>query len=175
MAKLKDGRLRRLFGKDLKFFDLDLATIAWLPGKENSRYLGKILAEYVKVVGKSPSDALCDLLCEEGLAVLLVFHRGDDELVHPFLAHDCYMMGTDGLYFPDGVVHPRMYGSSGRLLGPCVRDHKLFSLEEAVLHVGVTSQPWCVTEITSKKGAIHFSWLLQKWGKSRLSTFSLPK
>ena len=132
MAKLKDTRLRRLFGEDLKRFDLDLATIAWLPGKENSRHLGKSLTEYVKDVGKPPSDALCDLLCEEGLAVLLVFNRGDDKLVHPFLAHDCYMMGTDGLYFPDGMVHPRMYGSSGRLLGPCVRDHKLFSLEEAV-------------------------------------------
>ena len=64
--------------------------------------------------------------------MLLVFHHGDDSLVSPFLAHDLYMMGSDGIYFPDGQVHPRVYGSAPRLLGPCVRDHKLFSLEEAV-------------------------------------------
>ena len=32
----------------------------------------------------------------------------------------------------DSVVHPRVYGSVGRILGPFVRDLKLFSLETAV-------------------------------------------
>ena len=132
MSKLNDVGLRRLFKKKLEFVDLDQLTIAWLPSKENSQYLGKNLDEYIKDVGKSPEDALCDLLLEESLAVLLVLSPGNDELLYPFLAHDCYMMGTDGLYFPDGEVHPRMYGSSGRLLGTCVRDQKLFGLEQAV-------------------------------------------
>ena len=64
--------------------------------------------------------------------MLLVFGVGADELVHPFLAHSHYMMGSDGIFHPDGAVHPRQFGSAARLLGPCVRDHQLFSLEEAV-------------------------------------------
>ena len=132
LPRLREPQIRARFAQGLAVYKLDQTFIAWLPGKENSRYLGKSLAEYVAAVGKPAEDALCDLLIEENLAVLLVFHYGDDQLVFPFLAHEKYMMGTDGIYFPDGAVHPRMYGSVGRLLGSCVRDHHLFSLEDAV-------------------------------------------
>ncbi|MSR81418.1 MAG: D-aminoacylase [Candidatus Latescibacteria bacterium] len=132
LPRLREPQIRARFAQGLAAYKLDQTFIAWLPGKENSRYLGKSLAEYVGAVGKPAADALCDLLIEEHLAVLLVFHYGDDQLVFPFLAHEKYMMGTDGIYFPDGAVHPRMYGSAGRLLGSCVRDHHLFTLEDAV-------------------------------------------
>ena len=132
MQKLTDPALRRKFSADLKFTRLERAHIAWLPGTENAHYIGKSLTEYINEVGKAPEDALSDLLIEERLAVLLVFHHGDDSLIAPFLAHDLYMMGSDGVYFPDGQVHPRVYGSAPRLLGPCVRDQNLFTLEQAV-------------------------------------------
>ncbi|MBP88726.1 MAG: N-acyl-D-amino-acid deacylase [Planctomycetaceae bacterium] len=112
--------------------DLDHIRIAWVAGKENAVHQGKTLAEFVEASGKEAADALLELLLEERLAVLCVMDEGDDELVNPFLQHDLYMMGTDGIYFPDGQVHPRMFGSVGRVLGPCVRDKKLFTLEEAV-------------------------------------------
>ena len=71
-------------------------------------------------------------MISEGMAVLLVFDLGEDDRVAPFLAHPCYMMGSDGIYFPDGTVHPRHYGSAARLLGRYAREKRLFSLEEAV-------------------------------------------
>ena len=132
IPKLKDPVIRARFAQALKETPLDATHIAWLPGKENSHYQGKLLSEYVAAVGLPPADALCNLLIEENLAVLLVFHQGDDDLVAPFLAHDCYMMGSDGIFHEDGAVHPRQYGSAARLLGPCVRDKQWFSLEEAV-------------------------------------------
>ncbi|MFH1571046.1 MAG: D-aminoacylase [Gemmatimonadota bacterium] len=132
LGKLKDPAVRRNFARELATSRLANIHIAWLPGRENARHLGQTLAEYVEEVGGEPADALCNLLIEESLAVLLVFHHGDDALVRPFLSHDCFMMGSDGIYFPDSVVHPRLYGSVPRILGPCVRDHHLFSLEEAV-------------------------------------------
>jgi N-acyl-D-amino-acid deacylase len=66
------------------------------------------------------------------MAVLLVFHREETGLEAAFLEHPCYMMGTDGIYFNDGVIHPRQYGSAARLLGYYSRRKRLFSLEDAV-------------------------------------------
>ena len=132
IPRLTDPALRRQFAADLDPTRFPHTHIAWLPSAENACHIGSSVAEYVEAVGKPPEDALCDLLIEEGLAVLLVFHHGDDSLVSPFLAHDLHMIGSDGIYFPDGQVHPRVYGSAPRLLGSCVRDQKLFSLEEAV-------------------------------------------
>ena len=133
LPKLCDPAMRAQVDIGLEIYasNLDAIRIAWLPGKENSVYLGMTLAEYVDEVGKSPVDALCDLLIEENLAVLLVFFQGDDRFVEPFLAHKCDMMGTDGVFHEDSVIHPRQYGSAARLLGPCVRKG-LFSLEDAV-------------------------------------------
>ncbi|MBX3051319.1 MAG: D-aminoacylase [Caldilineaceae bacterium] len=134
LGKLRDPALRARCARGMENDGVDFSGIhiAWVMSKENSIHQGKTLAEYIAAVKLSPVDALCNLLVEENLAVLLVFHQGADERVHPFLQHKCYMMGTDGIYQPDSVIHPRQYGSATRLLGSCVRDHNLFSLEEAV-------------------------------------------
>ncbi|HRW10977.1 MAG TPA: D-aminoacylase [Caldilineaceae bacterium] len=132
LPKLRDRQIRERFAQSLAFTPLDETFIAWLPSKENSHHQGKTLGQYVRDSGKAAADALCDLLIEENLTVLLVFHQGDDRLIDPFLQHRCYMMGSDGIYHEDGAVHPRQYGSGVRLIGRCVRDWKLFSLEDAV-------------------------------------------
>jgi N-acyl-D-amino-acid deacylase len=134
LAKLAIPPVRAQFARGLEAhrLPLDKIRIAWLAGKENSIHQGKLLSDYVVQMGLPAEQALCNLLIEERLAVLLVFNEGDDALVRPFLQHDLHMLGSDGIYHPDGIVHPRVYGSAGRLLGPCVRELKLFSLEDAV-------------------------------------------
>jgi N-acyl-D-amino-acid deacylase len=133
-AKLLDPVIASQFraGLQLQRLPLDRIQIAWVAGKENSVHQGTLLSDYIEQTGLTDAEALTNLLLEERMAVLLVFLEGDDRLVHPFLQHDLYMMGTDGIYQPDGPIHPRQYGSAGRLLGPLVRDDKLFSLEQAV-------------------------------------------
>ncbi|MCB9873355.1 MAG: D-aminoacylase [Planctomycetaceae bacterium] len=134
LDRLHQPEIRRRFRDGLNSLrlDLDHVRIAWVGGKENTHHQGKTLQEYVDQSGKPADAALFELLIEERLAVLCVMDEGDDALVWPFLQHELYMMGTDGIYFPDAQVHPRMYGSVGRFLGRCVRDLKLFTLEEAV-------------------------------------------
>jgi N-acyl-D-amino-acid deacylase len=134
-AKLYDPEVRRKFGLMLESATrnrLETIKIAWVGSKANAQYQGMALTEYVAAVGKSTADALCDLLLEENLFVLCVFHVGDDRLVEPMLKHSKYMLGSDGIFQPDGVVHPRQFGSTARILGPFVRERKLFSLEEAI-------------------------------------------
>lgn len=134
LSKLNRADIRRMFADGLKSHRLPVEHLhlAWVVTEENRKHLGKTLSQYIDEMGTSPEEALANLLLEERLAVLLVFDEGDDALADPFLAHDLAILGTDGIYFPEGVVHPRVYGSVGRFLGPLVRDRSLNSLERAV-------------------------------------------
>jgi N-acyl-D-amino-acid deacylase len=131
-GKLADPVLRDRFQRYLDRTNLDAITIAWVASRHNSDYHGSTLAEYVASTGRRAADALCDLLIEESMAVLLVFHREENGLEAAFLEHPCYMMGSDGIYFNDGMIHPRQYGSAARLLGHYGRRKRHFSVEDAV-------------------------------------------
>jgi N-acyl-D-amino-acid deacylase len=121
--------------------------IAWLPSADNQKYIGCTLAEYAESIRYSLHHAVCDLLIEENLAVQVVFHRGEDHVVYPFLQHPKFMLGSDGIYAEHGKIHPRCCGSAPRLIGPLVRDKKLFTLEEAVRKMtGIAAQRFGLTD-----------------------------
>lgn len=132
--KLRDPALRSKFAQSLATFPVsaDDIVIAWTSGRDGRLWQGRTLRQYADSVGQALENALCDLLIDENLAVLLVIPSGDEKQVYPLLQHDLCMIATDGIYFPDGQVHPRVYGSVGLALGPLSRDHGLFSLEEAI-------------------------------------------
>ena len=142
VPKLRDPGVRRRFAAmlDVLGIDAERIFIAWVATKDNACYQGRTIADYAEQLGKTPADAICDLLIEENLAVLAVVRvagkePSDDAMTDAFLAHPKGMLGSDGIYFPDSVVHPRVYGSAPRVLGPLVRDRGVFSLEEAVYKV----------------------------------------
>jgi N-acyl-D-aspartate/D-glutamate deacylase len=94
---------------------------------------GLKLADFVAQRGKPVEEALIDLLIDSNLATLMVVGpHGKDHLVEPLIGHDLAILGSDGIYFPGGHVHPRVFGSAGRWLGPLVRDRKVQSLETAI-------------------------------------------
>ena len=134
LGRLNDPTMRARFadGLEAQRVPVDKLHFAWTISDENRHLLGKTLAEYIDESGQSAADALLDLMVEERLATLLVFDEGDDVLVEPFLQHDLFMLGTDGIYMPQGPVHPRVYGSTGRFLGALVRDRQLLTLEQAI-------------------------------------------
>jgi N-acyl-D-amino-acid deacylase len=134
MGKLLRPEIQQRFRRALENYrlPLDKIHIAWVPSAENKRWQGRFLTEYIAAMGRPAEQALAELLIEERLAVLLVFNEGDDTLCHKMLQHDCCMIGSDGIYFPDGMVHPRVTSTAPRILGRAVRDWKVITLEQAV-------------------------------------------
>lgn len=124
------GRVRTAFEAYRR--DLDQLRLAWLPGHARRGDIGKTLQQLVDESGKPMADALIDLLIDQNMTALCVINEGDDALIEPMLAHPRAMLGTDAIYQPGGHVHPRAYGSTGRMLGTLVREKNVMSLETAI-------------------------------------------
>jgi N-acyl-D-amino-acid deacylase len=134
LSKLERPEIRERFRMALEAAAVPLSqiNIAWTAAPGGEAWLGMRLDEFVRQRGKPAHEALIDLLIDSNLATLMVAGPPGDHLVEPLIQHDLAILGSDGIYQPGGHVHPRVYGSAGRWLGPLVRDRKLFSLEEAV-------------------------------------------
>jgi N-acyl-D-amino-acid deacylase len=132
--RLDRPEVRAHFREALVAFGVPLSQIhiAWTAAPRCEGLHGMSLEEFVRLRNKPVEEALIDLLIDSNLATLLVAGSPQDQLVEPLIKHDLAIHGSDGIYFAGGHVHPRVYGSTGRWLGPLVRDRKVFSLEESV-------------------------------------------
>jgi N-acyl-D-amino-acid deacylase len=93
-------------------------------------YTGKTLAQVAALRGVSQAKTLMDLLAEPGGSRAGIVARGMadtdvERLIQWPFANVCSDGQSTGL-------HPRGFGSFAKVLGPYVRDKKLFTLEEAV-------------------------------------------
>jgi N-acyl-D-aspartate/D-glutamate deacylase len=99
---------------------------------------GLTLAALARQSGKTPAEAMMDLLLEQRATVGMVSFSQRLENVAKVLAHPALMIGSDSIGLSEGVgpkhgkPHPRMYGTFPRVLGEYAREQKLFSLETAV-------------------------------------------
>jgi N-acyl-D-amino-acid deacylase len=88
-------------------------------------------------LGKSPFDAITDLMVEEGGAIsqLIFGVSGDRDHEGPLRAIITHPLGgyaTDAIDIGRGKPHPAAYGTYPRILGRYVRELKLLTLEDAV-------------------------------------------
>jgi N-acyl-D-amino-acid deacylase len=99
---------------------------------------GLTLAALARQAGRTPAEALMDLLLEQRATVGMVSFSQNLENVAKVLAHPAIMVGSDSIGLSEGEgprhgkPHPRMYGTFPRVLGEYARDRGLFSLETAV-------------------------------------------
>src|SRR5207237_10205603 len=102
------------------------------------RYMGKRLSEAARQMGKSPEDALLDLVEADRGNVSVVRFVMSEEDVRTGLSQSWIALGVDEPGqaidgpFAGERVHPRGFGAAARLIGHYARDEKLFSVEEAV-------------------------------------------
>ena len=111
--------------------------LLWASKESNAPYLGKSFAEIGETQGKSPFDAVADLLIEEHGAALALYVgvSGDlerDDGLKKLLRHPNGAINTDAILTGRGMPHPAAYGAFPRVLGQYVREQKLMRLEEAV-------------------------------------------
>jgi N-acyl-D-amino-acid deacylase len=125
-------RTRFRAGLEALAVPLEQISIAWTAAHDES-LLGITVAEFAAQRGKPVEEALIDLLIDSNLATLMVVGPYDkDHLVEPLIQHDLAILGSDGIYFAGGHVHPRVFGSAGRWIGPLVRERRVHSLEQAI-------------------------------------------
>jgi len=91
---------------------------------------GKSIDQIARESGKTPLDAVCDLLLAEENAVTMVLFYGSEEDVKEIMKSESMILCTDGIV--GGKPHPRVYGTCARFLGKYVREERVLSLSQAI-------------------------------------------
>jgi len=111
--------------------------IGYVESRRNKRYENCNLAELARLTGKSPFDAISDLIVEEGGQVsMLIFEVTGEgearELLGKYARHRLSAFCTDAEDYGRGLPHPAAYGAFARILSRFVREDKTLPLQEAV-------------------------------------------
>jgi N-acyl-D-amino-acid deacylase len=117
----------------------DVMVLGFKLDSLNQLYRGKRLDEVARMHGKDADETLIDLLLEDKSPAAGVYFLISEENMKRMLSLPFVSIGSDGASLNTetalkdfGMVHPRTYGTFAKVLGPCVRDYKLFTLQEAV-------------------------------------------
>ncbi|MDH4266646.1 MAG: D-aminoacylase [Deltaproteobacteria bacterium] len=91
---------------------------------------GKTIPTIAREMGKTPLDAVCDLLIAEENAVTMTLFYGCEEDVKEIMRSEYMTLCSDGIV--GGKPHPRVYGTCARFLGKYVREEKVLTLPQAI-------------------------------------------
>jgi len=106
-----------------------------IPGAED--LAGRTVDQIARQWNIPPFDAYLRLSEESRGAALMLFHTysgepGNHEVIERVLSHSLCLFETDAIVKSTGYPNPAAKGTFPRILGPLVRDRKLFSIEQAV-------------------------------------------
>ena len=103
---------------------------------ENKKYIGKRLSEIASDMGKDWIDTIIDLILSEQQGIGTIYFMMTDDNLKLQMQQPWIKFGTDASGEdpdkPQGLVHPRSYGTYTRILGKYVREDRVMRLEEAI-------------------------------------------
>jgi N-acyl-D-aspartate/D-glutamate deacylase len=184
LERLNDPKLRARMEKDiyggvkgwydhyLSMQGWDGAVVASVKREKNKIYEGKSVAEIAKSLNKRPTDAVFDLLKEEGGSVPTIYFVISEDDLRFAMQVPWVSIGSDGTAVrPDGILgtgkpHPRWYGTFPRVLGKYVREEKVISLEDAIRKM---------TSLNAEKLGIPDRGLLKEGMKADITIFDAEK
>ncbi len=118
--------------------------IGYVASRRNKQYENCSLTDLARLTGKTPFDAISDLIIEEsGQVSMLIFEitgQGEEfDLLAKYAHHKLGAFCTDAEDYGRGLPHPAAYGAFPRILSKFVRRDNALSFEEAVKKM--TSHP----------------------------------
>ena len=140
LARIRDpaqrARMIREIEPDLRAEDILILSAV---SPEAKKQTGKRLDAAAKDLGKTPAEALVDLVAMDKANVGVArFGMSEDDvklgLSQPWVAMDTDYgaIGIDGPFATEGSAHPRAFATTARILGHYAREERLFTVEEAV-------------------------------------------
>lgn len=156
LERLKDSELRKRIAEDQAKFIPGWENFAKSAGwdglyisscKVDHSIEGKSIQEIADERGQSASEALFDIiLTEKAQASVVVWSQSESDH-EKIVSHPLALIGSDAFSCSyteprlQGKPHPRCLGTFPRVVGPYVRDKRLFNLETAVYKTtGFTAQ-----------------------------------
>jgi N-acyl-D-amino-acid deacylase len=104
--------------------------VSYVKSEANQLLVGGSIAEVAEQWGVSPFQAVVRLLLEEDFAVGMILHQLLESDVEEIMRLPWQMFCSDAVLI--GKPHPRTYGTFPRVLGRCVRERGVLTLEDAV-------------------------------------------
>jgi N-acyl-D-amino-acid deacylase len=103
---------------------------------ENKKHTGKRLSEIAADMDKDWIDTIIDLVLSEQQGIGTIYFMMTDDNLKLQMQQPWIKFGTDASGEdpdnPQGLVHPRSYGTYTRILGKYVREDRAMRLEEAI-------------------------------------------
>lgn len=127
--------------------------IGYVASRRNKRFENRSLAELACLTGKTPFDAISDLIIEErGQVSMLIFEvsgqRDQRDWLAKFARLPHGIFCTDAEDYGRGLPHPAAYGAFPRILSKLVREDGALKFEEAVKKM--TSLPATIFGLQSR-------------------------